>query len=53
MKAKDFKKALKEMKPDDIKSLYMTCKIYLTDKQLSKVCELGNHHGGCAFKYSK
>ena len=53
MKTKEFKKMIKEMKPDDIKSLYMTCKIYLTEKQLDQVCKMGEHHGGCGFKYSK
>lgn len=53
MKAKEFKKLIKEKQPNQIISDYMTCKIYLTEKQLNKVCELGNHHGGCAFKCSK
>ena len=53
MKTKEFKKLLKEKQPSEIISDYMTCKIYLTERQLAKVCELGNHHGGCAFKSIK
>lgn len=49
MKNKDFNKLLKEKKPNEIISDYMICKIFLTDKQLEKVCSLGNHHGGCGF----
>lgn len=64
MKNKDFNKLLKEKKPkngnlinqydsqikaDEIISDYMICKIFLTDKQLDKVCSLGSHHGGCGF----
>lgn len=49
MKSKDFNKLIKEKEPNKIIADYMTCKIYLTDKQLQKVCLLGNHHGGCSF----
>lgn len=53
MKARDFEELLKTKKPKDIISDYMANKIYLTELQLAKVCSLGEHHGGCNFKYRK
>ena len=53
MKNKDFKALLKEKSSNDILSDYMTCKIFLTDKQLQKVIDLKQPyekgHGGCGF----
>ena len=53
MRARELNKLLKIKTPEKIISLYMTCEIYLTDKQLEKVCSLSKGHGGCSFKYKK
>lgn len=64
MKTRDFNKMIKNLydsqnktyKINDIekiKSDYMVGKICLSEKQLEKVCNLGNGHGGCCFKYKK
>ena len=53
MKIRDFNKKMKEESPDKILSEYMTCKIYLTEKQLEKVCEKSSHHGACNTKEVK
>ena len=47
MKKREFKKLLEEYTSNEIIEMYMTCKIYLTEKQLDKVCENSSHHGGC------
>ena len=47
MKKREFNKILEKYTSDQILEMYMTCKIYLTDKQLEKVCENSSHHGGC------
>ena len=51
MRARELNKLLETKSPEEILSLHMTCVIYLTDKQLEKVCSLGKGHGGCNFKY--
>lgn len=47
MKARELNKLLKEKSPVKIIEDYMSCKIFLTELQLEKVCNLGEHHGGC------
>ena len=47
MKKIEFKKILGEYTSNQILEMYMTNKIYLTEKQLDKVCENSSHHGGC------
>ena len=53
MKAKEFNKLIKSNDPSEIISDYMTCKIYLTERQLQKVIDKKQGaaigHGGCAF----
>lgn len=50
MKAALFKKILNKEDPKDILAKYMTCQIYLTDKQLDKVIEKKkDEHGGCSW----
>lgn len=51
MKIKDFNTMLKEKGAGYILSKYMSCQLFLTDKQLEKVCELNHHRGGTAFIY--
>lgn len=51
MKIKDFNKLLKEKGAGYILSKYMSCQLFLTNKQLEKVCELNHHRGGTAFIY--
>lgn len=53
MKASAFKSLLKNEKSSVILNKYMLNEIYLTDRQLEQVCELGEHHGGMGFKYNK
>ncbi len=53
VKIREFNKKMKEESPDKILSEYMTCKIYLTEKQLEKVCEKSSHHGACNTKEVK
>lgn len=47
MKSRDFNKIIKEKTPSEILEDYMLGKIYLTDKQLEKITNSGEHHGGC------
>ena len=47
MKASKLKILKRKYTADEIIEMYMTCKIYLTEKQLEKICEKGSHHGGC------
>lgn len=47
MKAREFKKLCNEKSPGEIIEDYMLGKIYLTDKQLEKVTNNGEHRGGC------
>lgn len=54
MKARDFKKEIKNAELKDVKKLisqYMQGEIYFTDKQLQKLIELNDGRGGCNFKY--
>lgn len=53
MKTRDFNKLLKNKDPKKIISDYMCCKIWLTDKQLEKVCAKNDGHCGVAFSYKK
>lgn len=53
MKASAFKSLLKNEKSSVILNKYMLNEIYLTDRQLEKVCYLGEHHGGTGFRYDK
>lgn len=53
MKTREFNKILKEKSADQILSEFMEWKIFLTDKQLEKVCEKSSHHGGCNSKEVK
>lgn len=53
MRTRDFNKLLKRKTSDEILTDYMICKIYLTDKQLEKVCNNSSHHGGCNTKEVK
>ena len=50
MKKASIKVLRKKYSWDEIISLYMSMKIYLTDKQLDLVCSKGSHHGGCNVK---
>ena len=47
MKKKELNKLIKKYSSDEILNMYMECKIYLTEKQLEKICETSSHHGGC------
>lgn len=49
MKTWKFNKLLKYEDPKKILSDYMSCKIWLTDKQLEKVCNKNDGHGGVAW----
>lgn len=40
MRTKDFKKLIKNYSPQTILTKYMTCEIYLNNKQLDQVIEL-------------
>ena len=54
MKARDFKKEIKNAELKDVKKLlsqYMQGEVYFTDRQLQKLIELNDGHGGCNFKY--
>jgi hypothetical protein len=52
--ANKFNELLKSKGADKIKEEYMLGKhSSLTNKQLEKVCRMGNGRGGCAFKYKK
>ena len=53
MKNRDFKRLLNKQEPEQILERYMLSKIYLTEKQLEKVCSIGNHHAGCCFGKGK
>ena len=50
MKTREFTKILKEKTPGEIIEEFMLGKIDLTDKQLEKVTNNGEHHGGCNAK---
>lgn len=47
MKASKLRGLSRKYSYDKIIEMYMTCKIYLTDKQLEKICAACSHHGGC------
>lgn len=47
MKASKLRALCRKYSYDKIIEMYMSCKIYLTDKQLEKICAKGSHHGGC------
>lgn len=53
MKTKDFNKLLKRDNPKKILTNHMMGEIYLTDKQLDKVCKLNDGRGGCILKDRK
>ncbi len=47
MKASKLKALCRKHSYDKIIEMYMKSEIYLTDKQLEKICAKGSHHGGC------
>ena len=47
MKASKLRLLCKKYTYDKIIEMYMSCKIYLTQNQLEKICSKGSHHGGC------
>lgn len=49
MKASRLKSLCRKYSYDKIIEMYMKSEIYLTDKQLEKICAKGSHHGGCCF----
>lgn len=53
MKAKEFNKLKKELKPEMILTKYMENEISLTKSQLDEICSLSPGHGGCNFKYRR
>ena len=50
MKKASLRVLCKKYTYDEIISLYMSMKIYLSDKQLEYVCSKGSHHGSCNVK---
>ena len=54
MKARDFKKELKNAELKDVKKMlskYMQGEVFYTERQLQKIIELNDGRGGCKFKY--
>lgn len=47
MKASKLRGLCRKYSYDKIIEMYMKSEIYLTQKQLEKICSKGSHHGGC------
>lgn len=47
MKASKLRGMCRKYTYDKIIEMYMKSEIYLTQKQLEKICAKGSHHGGC------
>ncbi len=53
MKASKLRALCRKYSYNKIIEMYMKGEIYLTMNQLEKICEKGDHHGGCCFRGNK